>query len=171
MLAQWPMPTAFDLPYTPGPGGGSQPLQLTLYKRLGSGGVVRYERRRILAVIGVDRWPAQDSRHKVQVRGRVIQALVEQTTPDPRSAALIALLHTIEHEIEIVDPGHLAEFRSRFAVDFEFFDVRKHLLERGEEIANSNWAPEVIRSSIDAIIAATRKAALSTRRSGGGNGG
>jgi hypothetical protein len=67
----------------------SQPgknLQRTLYERLVSSGLIR-QRRRILAVIKVDRWPAQDSRHKVQVRQRVIQALEENTTPDTRNAA------------------------------------------------------------------------------------
>ena len=79
-------------------------LPLTLYKRFVSSGMVRHERRKILAVVKVDRWPVQDSRHKVEVRQRVIQALVEQTTPDTRSAAMIAILHTIEHEPKIVDP-------------------------------------------------------------------
>ena len=86
----------------------SQPgknLQRTLYERLVSSGLIR-QRRRILAVIKVDRWPAQDSRHKVQVRQRVIQAVEENTTPDTRSAALIALVHTIEHEPGIVAGPH-----------------------------------------------------------------
>jgi len=82
----------------------------------------------------------------------VIQALVEQTTPDTRSAALIALLHTIEHEPAIVDSRY-ARFRSRNAVDIELFSIRSQVLGRGEEIAKSTWAPEAIRNSIDAIIA------------------
>jgi hypothetical protein len=94
----------------------------------------------------------------VQVRRRVIQALVEQTTPDTRSAALIALLHTIELEPKIVDPRR--------------YGVSKHqLVRRGEQIANSNWAPwapEAVRNSIDAIIAATRKEALVAGEGGGG---
>jgi Golgi phosphoprotein 3 (GPP34) len=114
----------------------------TLYERLVSMGTVRYERRRILR----DRWPAQDSRHKVEMRGRVIQALVEQTTPDPRSAALIALLHTIQHEPELVDTRN--------------YGISEQLIARGAQIANSNWAPEAIRHSIDAIIAATRQRVL-----------
>jgi Golgi phosphoprotein 3 (GPP34) len=136
-------------------------LQMTLYKRLVSSGMIRHEQRTILAVAMVDRWPAQDSRHKVEVRRRVIQALVEQTTPDTRSAALIALLHTIEHEPAIVDSRY-ARFRSRNAVDIELFSIRSQVLGRGEEIAKSTWAPEAIRNSIDAIIATTRDQALNT---------
>jgi hypothetical protein len=75
-------------------------LNKTLYMRLVSSGMVRHERRRTLrvnlALTTEDRWPVQDSRHKAEVRGR-IEARVEQTTPDTRSAALIALLHTIRH--------------------------------------------------------------------------
>ena len=142
-------------------------LQMTLYKQLVSSGMIRHEQRTILAVAMVDRWPAQDSRHKVQVRRRVIQALVEQTTPDTRSAALIALLHTIRLEPAIVDPRH-AGYRSRNGVDLELASLRKQLLGRGEQITNSNWAPEAVRNSIDPIIAATGKAALSTRERGAG---
>jgi hypothetical protein len=136
-------------------------LQMTLYKRLVSSGMIRHEQRTILAVAMVDWWPAQDSRHKVEVRRRVIQALVEQTTPDTRSAALIALLHTIEHEPAIVDSRY-ARFRSRNAVDIELFSIRSQVLGRGKEIAKSTWAPEAIRNSIDAIIATTRDQALNT---------
>ena len=120
----------------------------TLYERLVSMGVVRHERRRILR----DRWPAQDSRHKVEMRGRVIQALVEQTTPDTRSAAMIAILHTIRHKPKIVDPRN--------------YGMSEQLIARGKQIANSNWAPEDVRDSIDAIIAATRKRVLAATRRG-----
>ena len=142
-------------------------LQMTLYKQLVSSGMIRHEQRTILAVAMVDRWPVRDSRHKVEVRRRVTQALVEQTTPDTRSAALIALLHTIEYEPAIVDPRYAA-FRSRNAVDHELFYIRSQLLERGEQITNSNWAPEAVRNSIDAIIATTRDQALNTIAKGAG---
>ncbi len=88
----------------------------------------------------------------------MIQALVEQTTPDTRTAALIALLHTIRHEPKIVDPRNYGMSESQ-------------LIARGEQIANSNWAPEAIRTSIDTIIAAARKLALAARQAGGGGGG
>jgi uncharacterized membrane protein YgcG len=134
-------------------GQSGQNMRKTLYERLVGTGTVRYERRRILR----DRWPAQDSRHKVEMRGRVIQALVEQTTPDTRSAALIALLHTIRHEPELVDTRN--------------YGMSEQLIARGEQIANSNWAPEAVHDSIDAIIAATRQRVLATRQSGSGRGG
>jgi hypothetical protein len=144
-------------------GQSGKKVRKTLYERLVSLGMVRHERR----ILG-DRWPAQDSRHKVEVRGRVIQALEKQMTPDTRSAALIALLHTIGHEPAIVDTRLREGLRSLLV--FDLYSARDDLLERGAEIANSNWAPEAIRNSIDAIIAATRKRVLAARQGGGGGG-
>ena len=134
-------------------------LQQTLYERFFSRGMVRHERRRTLmynfALTKEDRWPVQDSRRQVEVRQRVTQALVAQTTPDPRSAAMIAILHTIRHEPKIVDPRHYGMSKSQ-------------LIARGEQIANSNWAPEAVRDSIDTIIAATGTVAASAGEGGGG---
>ena len=133
-------------------GQSGKKVRKTLYERLVSMGMVRHERRRILR----DRWPAQDSRHKAEVRGRVIQALVEKTRPDTRSAALIALLHTIRHEPKIVDPRNYGMSKSQ-------------LIERGAVIVYSSWAPEAVRIAIDAIIAETRR--LARRAGDGGIGG
>jgi hypothetical protein len=127
-------------------------LRWTLYMRLVSSGMVRDESTSLL---GRDRWPDQDSRHKAEVRRRVIEALVEQTTPDTRSAALIALLHTIRHEPTIVGVGHRAEISRLIEV-------------RGMVIARSSWAPEAVRDSIDAIIATTGKQARLAGEGGGG---
>lgn len=51
-------------------------LKLALHKRLVSSGMIRYERRTILAVVKVE-LPAHESTHKLEVRRRVIHALVE----------------------------------------------------------------------------------------------
>ena len=86
----------------------------------------------------------------VEVRRRVTQALVERMPPDTRSAALIALMHTILCKPEIVDPRRYGMSRSQ-------------LFGRAEEIAGTNWAPEGVRNSIDAMLAATRSVAVRTR--------
>jgi hypothetical protein len=70
-------------------------LTETLRMRLLSGGVIS-PREATRSVAG------SQFRYDVEVRRRVIQALVEQTTPDARTAALIALLHTIKHEPQII---------------------------------------------------------------------
>jgi hypothetical protein len=141
-------------------------LTETLRMRLLSGGVIS-PREATRSVAG------SQFRYDVEVRRRVIQALVEQTTPYARTAALIALLHTIRHEPKIIYPRYA---RWSLVIDFPGLtrytdgapqDAHRKLIARGEQIANSNWAPEAFRNSVDAIIDATRtQAYLATQRSG-----
>lgn len=88
----------------------------------------------------------ENSPYGVEMRRRVIQALVERTPPDTRSTALIALLHTIRRETKIVDVGHWDE-------------SSRDIEARGKEIASSGWAPEAVREAIDAMIVATNSEA------------
>jgi len=86
----------------------SKNLRQSLYQRLSDGGVVRAEQGRILGVFPTHRWPAQDASHEAEVRRLVTQVLTQQTAPDARTAALIALLHALRCEDKIVDPGNTA---------------------------------------------------------------
>jgi Golgi phosphoprotein 3 (GPP34) len=125
-------------------------LQETLYERLASNGVVRAGQSRILGLFPTRRWPAQDSRHEADVRQRLIQALVQQGTPDERSAALIALLHALRCEHKIINPGECGLSRRELSL-------------RAEQIANGNWASEAVRKAIQdmtaAVVAAVSSAA------------
>jgi hypothetical protein len=124
----------------------SKNLRRALYERLASSGVIRAEPGRVLGVFPARRWPAQDASHEAQVRRLVTRALVQPTAPDPRSAALIALLHALKCEHKIVDPRH--------------HDLSKRQLKaRAEEIAKGNWAAEAVRKAIDEIIAAVAASA------------
>ena len=119
----------------------SKNLRQALYERLAGSGVVRAEQGRTLGIFPTHTWPAQDASHEAEVRRLVIQALVQQTAPDPRSAALIALLHALRCEHKIVDP--------------QLYDLSKRQLRgRAEEIAKGNWASEAVRKAIDEMIAA-----------------
>ena len=69
-------------------GALSKNLRQMLYERLADSGVVRAERSRILGVVPVHRWPAQDASHEAEVRRLVTQVLVHQVAPDTRIAAL-----------------------------------------------------------------------------------
>jgi Golgi phosphoprotein 3 (GPP34) len=82
----------------------SKNLRQSLYQRLADGGVVRAEQGRILGVFPTHRWPAQDASREAEVRRLVTQVLTQQTAPDARTAALIALLHALRCEDKIVDP-------------------------------------------------------------------
>jgi hypothetical protein len=115
----------------------SKNLRQTLYERLAGNGVIRAGRGRTLGIFPARTWPAQDARHEEQVRQLVTQALVQQTAPDARSAALIALLHALGCEHKIIDPRpyHLS---------------RRQLRARAAEIAEDNWASEAVRKVIAA---------------------
>jgi hypothetical protein len=110
-------------------------LRLTLYERLAGSGAIRPGRGRALGVFPTRTWPAQDAQHEQQVRQLVTQALVQQTAPDGRTAALIALLHALRCEHKIIDPQpyHLS---------------RRQLSARAAEIAERNWASEAVRRVI-----------------------
>ena len=128
-------------------------LRRTLYERLALSGVIRCEHARILGVLPALRWPAQDPSHAAQVRRVVTQALVQQTAPDARTAALIALLYALKCEHKIIDPG-------------PYGLSRRQLAARAEEIAQGNWASGAVRKAIDemnaAVIAATTAATIAT---------
>jgi hypothetical protein len=122
-------------------------LRRTLYERLASSGVIRAEKGKILGVFPRHTWPSLDNRHESEVRGLVIQALVQQTTPDTRTAALIALLHALRRE-------HLIVFPRRYDLS------KRELRARAEEIARGSWASDAVRKAIDDVIAAVAAMAV-----------
>jgi plasmid stability protein len=131
----------------------SKNLREALYERLAAAGVIRAERGKILGIFRTRTWPAQDASHEAQVRELLTQALVQQTAPDTRSAALIALLHALRCEHKVVDPE-------------PYGLSKRQLAARAEEIAQGNWASGAVRKAIDemnaAVIAATTAAAIAT---------
>jgi len=131
----------------------SRNLRQGLYERLAASGVVRAGRGKILGIFPTRIWPAQDASHEAQVRDRLTQALVQQAAPDPRTAALIALLHALKCEHKIVEPG-------------PYGLSKRELAARAGEIAEGNWASAAVRKAIDemnaAVIAATTAATIAT---------
>lgn len=116
-------------------------LRPTLYGRLVDSGVVRAEEGHVLGVFSTHRWPLQDTAHEAEVRGLLVRTLVEQAPPDPRTAALVALLHALGCEDKVVDPR-------RHGIS------KRQLRERAEEVANGDWASAAVRTAIDQMIAA-----------------
>ena len=94
-----------------------------------------------------------NARYEEQVRQLVTQALVQQTAPDARTAALIALLHALRCEHKIIDPR-------------PYQLSRRQLRARAEEVAMDNWASEAIRKVISEMVAATAAAAAAAASSG-----
>ena len=124
-------------------------LRQALYQRLAGSGVIRAGRGRTLGIFPARTWPAQDARHEEQVRQLVTQALVQQTAPDARSAALIALLHAFGCEHKIIDPR-------------PYQLSRRQVRARAEDIATGNWGSEAVRKVISEMIAATATAAAAS---------
>jgi hypothetical protein len=130
-------------------------LRPVLYQRLADSGVLRAERGRTLGIFPRHTWPAQDSGHEAEVRQHVTQALIQQTAPDQRTAALIALLHAVKCEHKVVDPR-------------PYQLTRRQLRARAEEIAQGNWASEAVRKAIDEMIAAVAAASAAATAASGG---
>jgi hypothetical protein len=129
-------------------------LRRTLYGRLAASGVIRAERGRVLGVFPARRWPTQDASHEETVRQLRTQALVQQTAPDTRTAALIALVHALKCEHKIFDPRR-------------YGPSRRQLRARAAEIAEGNWASEAVRKAIDEMIAAVAAGAAAATSGGG----
>ena len=120
-------------------------IRPVLYQRLAVGGVLRATRGRMLGIFPTRSWPAQDPSREAEIRQLVTQALVQQTAPDERTAALIALLHALRCEHKIVDPR-------------SYQLSRRQLRARAAEIAEGNWASAAVRKAIDEMIAAVAAA-------------
>jgi hypothetical protein len=131
----------------------SKHLRQELYQRLAASGVIRAGRGRALGIFPARTWPALDTRHEEQVRQLVTQALVQQTAPDTRTAALIALLHVLRCEHKIIDPQHHQL-------------SKRQLRARAEEVAMDNWASEAVRKAISEMVAATAAAVAAAASSG-----
>lgn len=131
----------------------SKNLRHGLYQRLAASGMIRAGRGRTLGIFPARTWPALDARHEEQVRQLVTQALVQQTAPDARTAALIAMLHVLKCEHKIIDPRHHQL-------------SKRQLRARAEEVAMDNWASEAVRKAISEMVAATAAAVAATASSG-----
>jgi hypothetical protein len=133
----------------------SKGLRQRLYERLAASGMVRAGQGRILGLFPAHTWPAQDAHHEAQVRLLLTQALVQQQAPDARSAALIALVHALRYEHQIVDPG-------------AYGLSKRQLRARADEIAGGSWASEAVRTAITEIIAAVAATTAAGAAAGAG---
>jgi hypothetical protein len=116
-------------------------VRQALYQRLAGSGAIRPGQRRALGIFPTRTWPAQDPQHEERVRLLVTAALVQQTAPDARTAALIALLHALRCEHKIIDPRPYGLSRRR-------------LRARAAEIAEGNWASAAVRTAISEMSGA-----------------
>lgn len=108
-----------------------------LTARLAERGILRREDDKVLGLFPRTRWPEADGRHEDEVRARLTAVLVQGLEPDPRTGALVALLHAVGAAPSAVDRGGVPAR-----------EVRR----RAKEVAEGAWAAKAVQ---DAIMAST----------------
>lgn len=118
-----------------------------LTARLAERGILRREDDRVLGLFPRTRWPEADGRHEDEVRARLAAVLVQGLDPDPRTGALVALLHALGLAPSVVDRGGVPAR-----------DVRR----RAKEVAEGAWAAKAVQDAITASTAAMTAAITAT---------
>jgi hypothetical protein len=116
-------------------------LRRRLYARLAEQGLLHEETRRILELVPVHRWPADDNRHEETLRIALAEALRTGGAPEPRLAALVALLHALKRVAKVVDPADVGL-------------TKQELDANAKRIAEGDWAAKAVRDAIAAMLAA-----------------
>ncbi len=111
-------------------------LRARLLERAERRGEVRRER----LVLRPDRWPAADDARRRALATRLHEVLLTGVTPDPRTAALVALLAAVDAAPAAVDAPDRA--------------TRKAVARRAAQIAEGAWAAESVRRAVGAPVPA-----------------
>jgi hypothetical protein len=114
-------------------------LVQTLGDRMADRGILERRQSRLLGMLPRTRWPAADSSHEAAVRQSLTSVLVQGTTPDPRTGALVAVLSAIDRAHKVVDHDGLS---------------RRDVKKRAKEVAEGEWAAKGVRDAIKATNAA-----------------
>ena len=120
-------------------------VQDQLAGRLVERGVLQRVDGRTLGVFPRKRWPIIDPTRKQEVRRNLIAALVQGVEPDERTAALVALLSSIDKAHKMVDHEGLPS---------------KVVRKRAKEIAEGAWAAKAVKDAISAATAAVAAVAV-----------
>jgi hypothetical protein len=118
-------------------------LDVALCNRLAERGILERRDDKVLGLFPRTRWPARDSSHEDAVRDALTSVLVEGNEPDPRTGALVALLHAVDRAHQTVPHDGLSDR-----------DVKR----RAKEVADGQWAARAVKDAITAATAATMAA-------------
>ena len=114
-------------------------LVQTLGDRMADRGVVERRQTRLLGMLPRTRWPAAQSSHEQALRRALTSVLVQGTTPDARTGALVSVLSAIDRAHKVVDHDGLS---------------RREVKKRAKEVAEGAWAATGVRDAIQATNAA-----------------
>ncbi len=119
-------------------------LRESLLNDLAEAGLLNEEKGKVLGFIPITRWP-QGRRHDAedQLFARVRAVVVQEETPDVRTAALVSLLSAVDGLPKIF-PG----------------ENKKALQHRGKQIAAGDWAGAAVREAVQQIQAAVIAASV-----------
>jgi hypothetical protein len=126
----------------------SRGVRERLLQALADRGVLRREERKVLAIFPTTRWPAEEQAHESALRTRLTAVLVDGLTPDPRTAALAALLKG-------------SGFVSRLVAKPD----RRRAEARVDELAASAWVADGVAAAVAAqaaMLAALTAAVMAT---------
>jgi hypothetical protein len=121
--------------------------------RLADRGVLERRRSRLLGMLPRTRWPAVDSSHESEVRRALTSVLVQGTTPDPSTGALVAVLAAIDRAHKVVDHDGMS---------------RREVKARAKEVAEGAWAASAVRDAVQATYAAVTAAVAAAAAGAGG---
>ena len=115
-------------------------LTSTLAERLAERGFLQRRDDKVLGLFPRTRWPARDNSHEESVRRALTVVLVDGGRPDPRTAALVALLHAVDRAHKTVPHDGIGSRQ-----------VRK----RAKQVAEGQWAAKAVKDAIAAAAAAS----------------
>jgi len=131
-------------------------LRPALLDRLVARGLIERRRSKVLGLFPRTTWPAADARHEAEVRQRLQASLVDGREPDPRTAALAALLAAVDRAHKVVERGEVPA---------------KTVKKRAKEVGEGHWASDAVRASVQASQAAVMAAVTaSTAAASAGSG-
>ena len=122
-------------------------LREAVIARLYERGLVRPQRRGIGGAFGFATWPAQDSRHELELRTHLDHVLTERVPLDLRSAAIISILSASGYVNLVLGSLTLAP---------------NDVVRRAEDVLHSDWAPGEVRDAVNAASAAVLAMVAST---------
>ena len=125
-----------------------------LLGRLADRGILNRDEGRVLGLFPRTTWPTRDSSYETALRQRLRDVLVRNAEPDPRTAALIAVLSAMGIAHKVVDDEGTGG---------------RPLKARAKQVAEGNWAAKAVKDSIaaaQAAVAASIAASSATASAG-----
>ncbi len=123
-----------------------------LLERLAGRGLLERREGKVLGLFPHTTWPAADLQHERQLRQRLDGVLVSGLEPDPRTAALVALLQAVGQAHRQVDRGGLSAG-----------EVRR----RAKQVSEGAWAADAVKDAVQASQAAMTAAVVAATSTAG----